>query len=73
MPMRREELAPPFDREFPRYFDNLEALFTRANVTNDAEKKKWVLHYIDFETEQLWKALPKFDNTLGFRRGHGLP
>ena len=66
--MRREELAPPFDRskprEFPQYFDDLEALFTRANVTDDAEKKKWVLRYLDFETEQLWEALPEFDNTL---------
>ena len=66
--MRREELAPSFDRsktrEFPRYFDDLEALFTRANVTNNADKKKWVLRYVDFDTEQLWKALPEFDNPL---------
>jgi hypothetical protein len=64
MPFRGEETAPVFDksrsREFPRFFDDLEHLFTRANITTEAEKKRWLLRYVDFETEQSWKALPEF-------------
>ena len=68
MPMRREETAPTFDKskphEFPRYFSNLEHLFGRANITNEAEMKKWVVRYVDLETEQFWKSLPGFCDTL---------
>src|SRR6202522_4806031 len=34
----------------------------RANITEEKEKKKQVVHYADFDTEQLWKNLPEFES-----------
>src|SRR6202522_1044306 len=66
MPMRGERTAPLFDgtraRDLPRYFADLETLFRRAKITNDNEKKKQVVYYTDFDTEQIWKYLPEFDD-----------
>src|ERR1700678_2325137 len=66
MPMRGERTAPIFDgtraRDLPRTFTDLETLFRRAKITDDNEKKKQVVYYTDFDTEQLWKYLPEFDD-----------
>ena len=66
MPARGERAAPIFDKSRPRelscFFDDLEMLFTRAQVVLDAEKKKLVVYYADFETEQIWKTFPEFAN-----------
>src|SRR5271168_3590743 len=66
MPMRGERTAPIFDctraRDLPKAFTDLETLFRRANITDDNEKKKQVVYYTDFDTEQLWKYLPEFDD-----------
>src|SRR5271168_5554069 len=66
MPMRGERTAPIFDgtraRDLRRAFLDIEQLFHRANITDDNEKKKQVVYYTDFDTEQLWKYLPEFDN-----------
>src|SRR5271155_2646125 len=66
MPMRGERTAPIFDctraRDLPRTFTDLETLFRRAKITDDNEKKKQVIYYTDFDTEQLWKYLPEFDD-----------
>src|ERR1700678_822999 len=65
MPMRGERTAPIFDgtraRDLPRNFTDIEALFRRANITDDNEKKKQAIYYTDFDTEQLWKWIPEFD------------
>jgi hypothetical protein len=68
MPTRNERTAPKFDtsrpRELPRFFEDLEDLMTRAQITTDVDKKKQAVRYTDFETEQIWKAVPEFkDNT----------
>jgi hypothetical protein len=66
MPARGERAAPTFDptkpRELPRFFDELEYLFGRSNMTNNDEKKRQLLRYIDFDTEQIWKTFPEFKN-----------
>src|ERR1700678_521058 len=66
MPMRGERTAPTFDgtraRDLPKSFTELEQLFRRANITDDKEKKKQVIYYTDFDTEQLWKWIPEFDD-----------
>src|ERR1700678_797431 len=65
MPMRGERTAPIFDstraRDLPRAFTDLEALFRRAQITDNDEKKKQVIYYTNFDTEQLWKWIPEFN------------
>jgi hypothetical protein len=67
MPIRSERTAPSFDRtkprEFTRFFDDLEHLFELATVNHEADKKKYVLYYVDFETEQMWRWLPTYSDT----------
>ena len=64
--MRGERTAPIFDgnraRDLPRSFTDIETLFRQAKFTDDNEKKKQVVYYTDFDTEQLWKYIPEFDN-----------
>ena len=66
MPMRNEHAAPTFDstkpRELSRYFEDLELLMQRADIATEEEKKKQVLRYVDFNTEQIWKTFPEFIN-----------
>ena len=60
MPARGERAAPSFDitkpRELIRFFEELEYLFTRADLKDETEKKKHVLCYVDFDIEQIWKT-----------------
>ena len=64
MPARGEHAAPAFDqskpRELVRFFEELEYLFTRADLKDEADKKKHVLRYVDFEVEQIWKTFPEY-------------
>ena len=66
MPARGKHAAPVFDkakpRELSRYFADLEDLYTRAQIITEAEKKKWVVYYVDFDTEQIWKTFAEFTN-----------
>lgn len=66
MPARGERAAPTFDtsrpRELIRFFEELEYLFNRAELDDEAEKKKHVLRYVEFEVEQIWKAFPEFSD-----------
>ena len=67
MPARGEHTTPIFDKEkpqeIPRFFDDLEYLLEQAQIISETEKKKQVLRYVDFETEQMWKYLPEFRST----------
>ena len=49
-------------RELSRFFEELEYLFDRAKLVNEAEKKKHVLRYVEFDVEQLWKTFPEYTN-----------
>ena len=68
MPSRGERAAPTFDkakpRKLPRFFQELEYLFARANITSDSEKKDHVLRYVEFEIEQIWKTFPEYKNGI---------
>src|SRR5271168_478121 len=70
MPMRNEELAPKFDtsrpRELPRFFEDFEELIFRAQITDEAEKKKFLVRYTDFDIEQQWKAIPEFRDSSSY-------
>ena len=67
MPMRNERAAPTFDsskpRELLRYFEDLEQLLKRAAIDDEEDKKKQVLRYVDFGTEQIWKTFPEFSDS----------
>ena len=67
MPARGECAAPTFDsakiRELPRFFSELEYLFKRAHLTSESEKKKHILRYVNFNTEQMWKIIPEFSDS----------
>ena len=64
MPGRGERSAPTFDRSKPRelhrFFDDLERLFERNDITNETEKKKDACRYVDFEVERVWKTFPEY-------------
>jgi hypothetical protein len=66
MPARGERAAPSFDntkpRELVRFFEELEYLFTRADLKDETEKKKHLLRYVDFDIEQIWKTFPEFSD-----------
>src|SRR5277367_842643 len=70
MPMRNERLAPKFDtsrpRELPRFFEDFEELIFRAQITDEAEKKKFLVRYTEFDTEQQWKAIPEFRDSSSY-------
>lgn len=64
MPLSRDRNAPLFNpsqpRTLARYFDNLEDLFTRAQIIDDADKKRYAIRYVDIEIADQWDALEKF-------------
>ena len=64
MPMRGERAAPTFNPKKPseltRFFAQLEALFTRSNIQDDGEKKKYVTSYLDSDVADTWEALEEF-------------
>ena len=66
MPMRNERAAPTFDgsnaHELPWFFEDLESLIERANITSNKEMKKQVLKYVDIHTELMWKIFPEFSD-----------
>jgi hypothetical protein len=68
MPARGKNSAPVFDkarpRELSRYFSDLQSLFAKANVTLDADKKDYVVYYVDFDTEQIWKTFTEFASAI---------
>ena len=69
--MRNERAAPRFDpsrpRELSRFFEDLEQLMERAQITDEVGKKKQAVRYAEFDTEQIWKTFPEFkDATVSY-------
>ncbi|KDR69122.1 hypothetical protein GALMADRAFT_230903 [Galerina marginata CBS 339.88] len=66
MPVRGERGAPIFDAQQPaeikRFFDQLDTLFTRSAITNEADKKKYTIRYADYSTADLWEAIPEYSD-----------
>ena len=64
MPARGKSSAPAFEktrpRELSRYFSDLEKLFVQNSIIAEQAKKDWVVYYVDFDTEQIWKTFPDY-------------
>jgi hypothetical protein len=64
MPARGHSTAPKFSptqpRELCRYFEELEVLFARCQVTNDIERKKHACHYLDIDTSDFWQSINEY-------------
>jgi hypothetical protein len=68
MPARGHSTAPKFEgnnaRELRRYFDEIEHLFTQCAVTDNDPKKKFLIRYVDIDTEDSWRQIAEFGNAL---------
>ncbi|KAJ7925343.1 hypothetical protein B0H13DRAFT_1863187 [Mycena leptocephala] len=64
MPARGDRNAPHFDsqkpRELPRYFSDLQYLFTRAQVADSTEKKQHATRFLTVEDQDVWETLDEF-------------
>ena len=66
MPLRGDRTCPFFDPEnvatVLRFFQDLEALFSRANLSDDTECKKHAIYYSPGSAEYIWKGLASFSD-----------
>src|SRR6266404_1275765 len=66
LPYRHEKRAPTFDDADPariwQYFEDLELLFQKHSISDNAEKKKATVNYTSVTVERLWKYVPTFSN-----------
>ena len=64
MPARGHATAPKFSPDQPCelccYLSELENLLAAANITVDKQKKLQACRYLDFESAELWQAIPTF-------------
>ncbi|EED83225.1 predicted protein [Postia placenta Mad-698-R] len=64
MPPRGHSMAPSFDpsevRSLRRYFQDLKALFTRCQITDEAAKKQWAVRYPSIDVADLWETIESF-------------
>ena len=64
MPLRGERICPQFLPDQPtsvlRFFADLEALFSRANITDPQSMKKHATYYSPSQEEYLWRELASF-------------
>ncbi|EED77584.1 predicted protein, partial [Postia placenta Mad-698-R] len=64
MPPRGHSTAPTFDpsevHSLRRYFQDLEALFTRCQITDEAAKKQWAVRYPSIDVADLWETIESF-------------
>ncbi|KAK2463996.1 hypothetical protein APHAL10511_003940 [Amanita phalloides] len=65
MPTGTESSAPQFDpakpRGIPRFFKELEFLFSAAHITDDQEKKMHAQRYVPCDDDyELWESLPEY-------------
>ena len=66
MPYRREWAAPKFNTADPcsiqSYFEDLDVLFIRHQVSDSSEKKCAAVRYTNIEVEHLWKLVLSFSD-----------
>ena len=64
MPKPGEKNAPTFDPDKPeelgRFFERMEDWFADEGITDDLEKQRRVVRYLDPDSEIQWKALSRF-------------
>jgi hypothetical protein len=70
MLLQNERAAPTFDstkpQELPCFFEDVEQLFDHASITNELEKKQYVVRYLDYSMEQMWKSFLEFKSAKAF-------
>src|SRR3954471_11234545 len=61
-----DKRAPRFNGHQPeylcRFFDNMETIFDKENITTDREKKNLVVYFTDPFTENEWRAMETFES-----------
>ena len=66
LPIQHERSAPVLDAADPstiwQYFEDLEVLFARHRVSDDAEKKRAATQYPSLEVECLWQSACAFSD-----------
>ena len=66
MPMRGDRAAPRFDSSQPRtlrrFFDDLELLLARAQITDSEQKKIYARLYVPVDVSDIWEMLPECSN-----------
>ncbi|KZT11281.1 uncharacterized protein LAESUDRAFT_754947 [Laetiporus sulphureus 93-53] len=66
MPFRGDRAAPTFDPErlctLLRFFDDLEILFARCNITDETERKHWVCRYLTIDVADLVESLEEYSD-----------
>ena len=66
MPFRRERAAPALDLSDPlgilRYFQDLEYLFEKHQVSDDQDKKHAAIYYPSIQVERAWKCDDTFED-----------
>jgi hypothetical protein len=74
MPTCGHATAPTFNpsqpRELRRYFNKLEMLFQRCNITDSKEMKKHACCYVNIDTSELWESIAKYLPTVSFNNFH---
>ncbi|KAI0946364.1 hypothetical protein AcW1_009840 [Taiwanofungus camphoratus] len=68
MPPQGDRTSPTFDPDQPRtiqrYFQDLESLFVRCQIADEATKKHWTTRYPLIDVSDLWESLSEcFDVT----------
>lgn len=64
MPLWNNQTALTFDHmkpcELAQFFEDLEQLFKHAAIKDNAVKKNFVVCYVDFNMEKIWKTFEEF-------------
>ncbi|KAG6883131.1 hypothetical protein C0992_009596, partial [Termitomyces sp. T32_za158] len=64
MPLADSRDAPKFRQSEPsevrRFIQRMESLFEHAGITNDKERKRRILEYVDAQTEQEWLGFDSY-------------
>ncbi|KAJ7936416.1 hypothetical protein B0H13DRAFT_1558812, partial [Mycena leptocephala] len=73
MPARNDLIAPVFDSQKPRdlrrYFFDIDFLFSRSHITDDAEKKYHATCFLALDDQELWELVPEFaDHAVSFAK-----
>ncbi|SJL18848.1 uncharacterized protein ARMOST_22450 [Armillaria ostoyae] len=70
MPFRKEKSAPNIidevspGCELTRYISDIEGLFSRHSITQDADKKKWFIYYPGLTISEFWESLPEYADAI---------
>ncbi|KAF8799491.1 hypothetical protein BYT27DRAFT_7316699, partial [Phlegmacium glaucopus] len=71
LPLPGEATAPFFDKAKPcellRFFKHLDRLYSRFGLEDEEKKKRYMVGYTDWETEECWKTFPEYgDSTAAY-------